>query len=164
MSADDQALEDALREHGADLLRYLQRRSPDTAADLLGETMLVAWRRKKDAPVAAAELRLWLFGVARMTLRGGARDSARRLRLVERVSALASVPEDSDEALALDVRAAIAALPSRQRELVELVHWEGLTLVEASQVMGIRDSTARSHYAKARRALEVTLASSLCEA
>ena len=157
----DRALEEALREHGADVLRYLQRRSPDEAADLLGETMLVAWRRKADAPAEPDQLRPWLFGIARMCLRGQHRDDSRRLRLTERVAALAPAPSEADDALALDVRVAIAALPEAQRELVELVHWEGLSISDAAMAVGINASTARSRYAKARAALEAALASAV---
>ena len=164
MTAADGQLAEAMREHGGDILRYLQRRSPDDAADLLGEAMLVAWRRKADAPRDGAELRPWLFGIARMALRGHGRDTARRLRLAERVAALAPAPADTDEALALDVRAAIAALPETQRELVELVHWDGLTIADAAAVLGTTPSTARSRYAKARATLEAALASAVCEA
>ncbi|WP_234988155.1 RNA polymerase sigma factor [Demequina sp. NBRC 110056] len=159
----EDALADAMREHGADVLRYLQRRSPDAAADLLGETMLIAWRRKADAPGESEQLRPWLFGIARMCLRGHRRDESRRLRLTERIAALAPIPLDTDEALALDVRAAIAALPEPQRELVELVHWEGLSIADAAAVVDTKASTARSRYAKARATLEEALASAVCE-
>ncbi len=159
----DGALADAMRVHGADILRYLQRRSPDAAADLLGETMLVAWRRRADAPSADGQVRLWLFGIARMCLRGHRRDESRRLRLTERVAVLAVTPPDTDEALVLDVRAAIASLPEAQRELVELMHWEGLSIVDAASVLGTNASTARSRYAKARAVLEDTLASAVVD-
>ncbi|MFV0285880.1 MAG: RNA polymerase sigma factor [Demequina sp.] len=159
----DAELAGAMQEHGADLLRYLQRRSPDAAADLLGETLLVAWRRRADAPPVPEQLRPWLFGIARMCLKGHHRDAARHLRLVQRVANVAPLPADTDEALVLDVRAAIASLPSPQRELVELVHWEGLSLADAATVMGVNPSTARSRYAKARATLEVVLASAVVD-
>jgi len=163
VTAADHRLAEAMREHGGDVLRYLQRRAPRDAADLLGETMLVAWRRKADAPSAAEQVRPWLFGIARMTLRGHVRDVARSLKLTERVATLAPVPRDTDEALALDVRAAIEVLPEPQREMVELVHWEGLSLTDAATVVGINPSTARSRYAKARATLEAALESAVCE-
>lgn len=161
-AADDQFAVD-LHTHGPDILRYLQRRSPDAAADLLGETMLVAWRRRTDAPSENSQVRLWLFGIARMCLRGHRRDESRRLRLTERVAVLAVAPPDTDEALVLDVRAAIASLPESQRELVELIHWEGLSIVDAASVLGTKASTARSRYAKARAALEDILASAVVD-
>ena len=164
MSPAADRITEALRAHGFDLLRYLQRRSPADAPDLLGSTMLVAWRRMADAPVADVELRPWLYGIARTTLRGHFRDEERRLRLTERVASLAPVPVEPDDALILDVRAAIAALPGKQRELVELVHWEGFNLAESAAVLGINASTARSRYSQARSTLEVTLASALTTA
>lgn len=160
MNASDRQLAEMLSDHSGDVLRYLQRRSPDAAADLLGETMVIAWRRSADAPHGTDQLRPWLFGIARMCLRGHHRDESRRLRLTARIAALAPVPSTPDDALALDVRAAIAVLPEPQRELVELVHWEGLSIVDAAAVVGTNASTARSRYAKAKAALAVTLASS----
>lgn len=156
---DDDRLSAALQEHSVDLLRYLQRRTPEEAHDLLGETILVAWRRRRNIPAAEHELRPWLYGIARMTLRGRRRDAARELRLTERVRVLAPVPVEHDDALALDVRSAIAALPRQQRELVELVHWEGLPISQAATVLGLNASTARSRYATARATLSATLAS-----
>ncbi|WP_146070717.1 hypothetical protein [Cryobacterium sp. M91] len=39
-------LKSILDQYAGDVLRYLQRRvGPDDAADLLGDTMVVAWRR-----------------------------------------------------------------------------------------------------------------------
>ncbi|MBN0038924.1 hypothetical protein JN535_01895 [Cellulosimicrobium cellulans] len=55
------------------------------------------------------------------------------------------------------MRAAVVQLPARQRELVRLVHWDGFTLAQAAEVAGIRASTARTHYARARVALETQL-------
>ena len=48
-------------EHRARVLGYVLRRaeSADDAADVIGETFLVLWRRLDDAP-AGTEIRLWL--------------------------------------------------------------------------------------------------------
>jgi RNA polymerase sigma-70 factor (ECF subfamily) len=161
VSTSPDELEEALRENGPDLLRYLQRRAPHEAADLLGATMLVVWRKRESAPADTAQFRPWLYGIARMTLRGHGRDEARRLKLAERVAAVAPITTEPDDAVAIDVRNAITALPEKQRELVELVHWEGLSLVDAAAVIGTNPSTARSHYAKARLSLEAALASAV---
>ena len=48
------------------LRRYLARRTDaETAADVLGDTLLVAWRRFDDVPPEALP---WLYGVARNCL------------------------------------------------------------------------------------------------
>ncbi|MCS5717758.1 ECF-type sigma factor [Herbiconiux sp. CPCC 205763] len=57
----------------------------------------------------------------------------------------------------LDVRASVQALPDGQRELVMLIHWEGFTLPEAARIVGIRESTARGRYQRARITLHAHL-------
>lgn len=139
-----------------ELLRYFERRDRADAADLLGETLLVAWRRAKDIPADPLEARMWLFGVARTVLMGHARDTARRLRLADKLREMApSAATDPDGAL--DVRAAIAALPPDQAELVRLVHWEGFTVAHAASIMGLNASTARGVYQRAKSALRESL-------
>ena len=65
----DARLTAALTEASPDLLAYLQRRvGVDDAPDLLGETMVVAWRRASDLPGDPERARMWLFGIARKTL------------------------------------------------------------------------------------------------
>ena len=52
-----------------DLLRFVGRRiHPTHAEDVVGEVMLVAWRRLDDVPDDLSAARAWLFGVARKTL------------------------------------------------------------------------------------------------
>lgn len=123
------------------------------ATDAFGATMLVAWRRRSGMPTDSESARRWLFGIARMTLKGHGRDEARRLRLTARVREQLAPPAEVDHPEALDVRQAISSLPDAQAELVRLVHWEGFTLADAAQVMGINASTARGRYQKAREEL-----------
>jgi RNA polymerase sigma-70 factor, ECF subfamily len=158
MTGEHDAVADALRVNAADLLRYLQRRVGDEAPDVLGETMLVAWRRAKDMPGDATQARMWLFGIARMSMVGHGRDASRRLRLAERLHGLVEPVVWSDDDIAIDVRRAIASLPEVQAELVRLVHWEGFSLADAAQVMGLNASTARGRYQKAREELSRLLA------
>jgi len=44
------------------------------------------------------------------------------------------------------------------KELVTLVHWEGLSIIDAGKVCGVSASTARSRYARARFLLRESLA------
>ena len=56
------------------------------------------------------------------------------------------------------MRAAVAALPEEQRELVMLVHWDGFGIAEAATLLGVNPSTARGRYAAARARLARALA------
>lgn len=152
-------VETVLRENAADLLAYLERRVEprEDAADLLAETMIVAWRRVADIPADDEDARRWLFGVARATLLNADRGTRRRMRLVNRLRAQitggASPPADEGA----EVRDAIARLEPDLAELVRLVHWDGFTLADAAGVVGIPASTARGRYQRAKEQLRAAL-------
>ena len=161
LQGNDARLEKAIRANTEDLLRYLRRRlaSPEDGADVLSESLAIAWRKRAALPKDDG-CRPWLFTVARNTLLNARRSSRRRtaatnaLRThLDIIQQMTGVPSEE----ALDVRAAVARLPKDQRELVELVHWDGLTIAEAAAVVGIPASTARSRYASARTLLRVEL-------
>lgn len=149
----------ALEGNGEDLLRYLQRRVHvvDEAADLLGETMLQAWRRADACPADAERQRMWLFTIAAHVLANHRRGAVRRHRLADRLRTAVSrdaPPEDSERHA---VRDAVLRLHEAHRELVMLIHWDGMTVVQAAELLGINPSTARSRYAAARSALREAL-------
>lgn len=87
--------------------------------------------------------RAWLFGIAR----NAALDELRRRR---RVVSLLAEPADlpaasDDEAPRLDravVRAALAALTPRERELIALKFHAGLSNAELARVLGVSESNA----------------------
>jgi RNA polymerase sigma-70 factor (ECF subfamily) len=156
----DRATEAALRAHAGDLLAYLVRRlDPQDAPDVLSTVLATAWRRRADLPTDPERARMWLFGTARRAAANHRRSRSRADALTERLcdvlrtSPGSAGPDSAGEA----VRAAVAQLPARQRELVRLVHWDGFTLAQAAEIAGIRASTARTHYARARSTLESLL-------
>jgi RNA polymerase sigma factor (sigma-70 family) len=135
------------------VLGYAMRRmSRDDAADVVAETFLVAWRRLAEVP-DGEEARLWLFGTARRVLANQQRAGRRRIRLSERirdelVQEVQPTSADSDLNLAA---AALARLPSEQREVLTLVAWEGLDAGEIAQVCGCSRNAARIRIHRARR-------------
>lgn len=154
-------LRTALREISPDLLAYFERRvrCPEDAADLLGETMLQAWRRTDALPAEAERQRMWLFTIAAHVLANHARSRRRRTALADRLRThLATAPVSPDPAEASAVRDAVLRLHDAQRELVMLIHWDGFTIVEAAELLGLNPSTARGRYAAAREALRQALA------
>ena len=153
------ALDAALAAASPSLLAYLQRRVGfDDAPDLLGETMVAAWRRVGDLPSDPERARMWLFGIARGTLLNHARGERRRWALADRIrrsTAAEATSRAADDGA--EVRDAIARLDPDRAELVRLLHWDGFTLVEAAELLGIPSSTARSRYAKAKEELRASL-------
>jgi RNA polymerase sigma factor (sigma-70 family) len=147
-----------LRESNEDLLRFLHRRvGSDDAPDLFGETLLIAWRRIEDLPEDPTEVRMWLFGLARGTLLNHTRGQRRRLALADKVRAhmpaVAAPPADEGG----EVRDAMERLKPELAEIVQLVHWDGFTLGQAADIIGIPAATARSRYARAKEDLRTAL-------
>jgi len=159
VSGDGERLTGVLETASPGLLAYLQRRvGLDDAPDLLGETMVVAWRRVGDLPRDCERARMWLFGIARTTVLNHARGERRRWALADRIrqekGADAASPAADDGA---EVRDAISRLDPDLAELVRLVHWERFSIAEAAQVLGVPASTARGRYTKAKEALRAAL-------
>lgn len=153
-------LEDAYVANASDLLSYFGRRVqiPADAADLLGETFLVASRRRERLPADPEQARMWLFGVARRVLANASRSSARQADLASKLrEQLQLLPPEDADSYALDVRAALDDLPSDQSELVRLVLWDGFTVPEAAKILDISESTARGRYQRARLKLTQSL-------
>ncbi len=143
------------------ILGYALRRttSPEDAADVTAETMLVAWRRLHEMP-AGDDARLWLYGVARRVLANQRRGSERRDRLGARLrEQLTTVSPDPTDAVAdrLGVRAALGRLGASDRELLELTAWEGLEPREVAEVLGIPARTVRTRLSRARARLRAEL-------
>jgi RNA polymerase sigma-70 factor (ECF subfamily) len=113
-----------------------------------------------------SEFRTWLFGVIRLT----AREHRRRRWLRQRLTALLpagwtapSAALDPEAALAqaresAELIGALRALTERQREVLALVFYHGLTLERAAQVLGMPLGTARTHYARGKARLRELLA------
>lgn len=102
----------------------------------------------------------WLFAVVRRT----AADRRRRrmvatlglLRLFARTPDANHEPRDNSDGAR--VRAALAALAPRQREVLELVFYQDLTVEEAARVMGVSVGAARVHYDRGKKNLRARLA------
>ncbi|WP_051084593.1 RNA polymerase sigma factor [Kribbella catacumbae] len=158
---DEERFRTLFESHVRELLGYALRRtrSPDDAADVVGETMLVAWRRLGEVP-ADGTARLWLYGVARRVLANHRRGLIRRERLGERLryelDQVVPDPADAVESGAV-LRAAIARLGEDDRELIMLTTWEGLDPGEAAVVLGVPARTVRTRLHRARGRLRKLL-------
>jgi RNA polymerase sigma-70 factor (ECF subfamily) len=128
--------------------RYLRRRAdPATADDVLGDVLLVLWRRLDDVPPEAPLP--WAYGVARGCLANARRSAARQDRVVVRLAHASRPGEPEDDGALAE---ALDALPDTDRELLRLWAWEQLTAAEVAKVLGISPNAAgiRLHRAKAK--------------
>lgn len=145
------------------LLAYFLRRVDDRedAADLLSETFAVVWRRSERMPKDPDEARMWMYGVAAKVLANARRTRHRRDNLAsalrEELACAPSAEPDAGIQLRADVDRALSMLKDVDRELLRLVHWDGLTLAEAGTVLGLKASTARTRAERARTRLAALL-------
>ena len=122
--------------------------------DVVAETYLVAWRRLHDVPAPPND-RLWMYGVARNTLARFRRTRQRRGQLFRRLS---SQPDDSVPAIEPqsrhpEVLDALSHLPSREREVIRLIYWDGLSQDEAATVIGCSANALRIRLHRAKKRL-----------
>ncbi|GAB3136049.1 RNA polymerase sigma factor [Marisediminicola antarctica] len=140
--------------------RYLNRRTDAaTADDVLGDTLLVCWRRLDDVPDDALP---WAIVVARQCLSNARRAERRRTRLIGRIIAIDPPPAAADDNPATstldgttaDARltTALAGLRRDDAEILRLWAWDELTSPQLAVVLGTSANAAaiRLHRAKAR--------------
>lgn len=106
----------------------------------------------------------WLYAIARNAITDHARSRGRRLArersLEDEGVAEPAAPfhEPEDEELSPALRDALAALPPKQREAVELVQVQGLSVVEAAQRAGVSTSALKVRAHRGYKALRARLA------
>lgn len=139
--------------HAGQVRAYASRHvGPEDAGDVVAETFLQAWRRWPDVPEAALP---WLIGTARKVIGNRRRSARRREALAVRVARLDGAAKDPG---GVDLEAetrraaveALAALPEADREALLLVAWDGLSLDEAAEALGVRPGTFRVRLHRAR--------------
>lgn len=131
------------------------RRDRELAEDVLQQAYVkvLSGRAKHDG---RSSLKTWFFGIVRLTAleqrRGWAIGFLRRKDAPEAEELAA--PSTPDPAVAREtaraVGEALAELPERQREVLHLAFYEGLSIAEAAQIMDVSLGTARQHYERGK--------------
>jgi len=141
--------------HSRALYSYFVRRLPDggrasDAEDLAAEVLATAWRRRDDVP-DGAELP-WLYRTAGYLLA----NHRRKMRALP-VAIVPDEPDDVDPATfaASDdaVRSVLATLSPRDRRILLLVAWDGLSGDDLAQVLGVSRGGADAALSRARARL-----------
>jgi RNA polymerase sigma factor (sigma-70 family) len=122
--------------------------SPSDAQDAAADVFLTAWRRLDELPDGDAA-RIWLYATARRVLANQRRATSRRTALAERMALERPQTEPSEEHAL--VHQALNKLPARDREILLLSEWEGLSPTEIAAVVGCLTVTARGRLHRARR-------------
>nr|WP_281386019.1 sigma-70 family RNA polymerase sigma factor [Nocardioides luti] len=143
------------------LRRFLARRTDAaTADDVLGDTLLVCWRRLDELP---DEPLPWAYGVARHCLANADRGARRQQRVAARVAtvdppaATAPGPGEADGGPDTGLDEALARLRPDDAELLRLWAWEQLTPAEIATVLDITANAASIRLHRAREKLRAEL-------
>ena len=143
----DVAFEELYRQSRDDVYAYVAGllRDRSAAEDVTAQAFERAYRRRRTFKPGRGSRRAWLFGIARNAALDELRRRRRRARLVAEPEdeSLISPHEGAEVAIRrAALRSAIAELAPRERELVALKFFAGLTNAEIASVIGTSETNA----------------------
>ncbi len=158
---DAQAYERLLRELLPVLRAFVARRLGDpTAAEDVVQTTLLSIHRARHTYRPERPFGPWWHAIARHAVIDAARARARRPREVSledfELPSRDELPGEREE-LSPDLARALAELPPRQREAVELLHVHGLSVAEAAHRAGVTPGALKVRAHRGYRALRLRL-------
>lgn len=168
-AGDEDAFARLLDRFGPRTLRYLERLVGDEAEDVHQEVWLAVYRRIGQLATPAAFV-TWLFSVTRHRAVDHLRRRRRARELVDYVAAESIVHDEPamneveaalrghDRDDAMELPAAIAALPPVHREVLLLRYQEELSYEEMAAVIGCSIGTVKSRLHHAKRRLRDSIA------
>jgi RNA polymerase sigma-70 factor, ECF subfamily len=152
-SADDLLIRRLYQEHGGALLAYATRLMGDRALgeDVVQETLVRAWRNPERLTEDRGSVRGLLFTITRnITID---RHRARQARPAEVAESIRSTPVEEDHAEAvvdsMVVMGAMDKLSPEHRDVLKQIYFEGRSIEETSESLGVPAGTvkSRSYYA-----------------
>lgn len=160
--ADPERVGAVVEAHTPDLLAYFLRRAevPEDAADLLGDTLLVIWRRVDAIPADDREARMWMFGIARNVVATHGRTIRRRTSLQDKLRSQVRSVAPVEVEIEVDVDACLRRLDPIDQEIIRLTYWDGFSLKEAARLLELAEGTVRSRHHRARESLRRMLTDS----
>ena len=139
---------------------------PVDVADLVSITFLEAARSAHSFNPDRGTARAWLLGIAMPCLADMHKVDVRQRLLLDRVDPSARLSPDEYEAIERQIdaaalgprlRAALASLTEAERDLFELVAYDGASVAEASRALGVSPVAGRMRLARARRRMQTVL-------
>lgn len=156
---DDQRFLLLYEEHFNRIYAYCRRRASESAVDdLVADVFMTVWRRIDGAPVGEASLG-WLYRIAYLVASNHWRGTSRRRRLntkLEGLRASVDLPVVDHVVVRQEVRDALGVLEElhpRDREIIKLSMWEGMSPDEIAAVLDVTPETARQRLHRARKRL-----------
>ena len=107
-----------------------------------------------------AKFRTWLYTLTLNTAREFKRKYLKQTDELESSSFEQQTAQSSNVALTSDLDRVLALLTDRQREVVVLRYYEGLSTQETAKILNCRQGTVKSHLSRATQILQQLLADS----
>jgi RNA polymerase sigma-70 factor (ECF subfamily) len=159
-------LEPLVRRYACPLLTFIQRLVGDAhrSEELFQDVFLAVWVKRKQYQFPRP-FKPWLYAIAANKCREAARGPSPPVALSLGFPPVSADPSPEDCLIATEtatlVAQAVTRLPPRQRAVVVLRVWEGLSYAEIAEIVDLSEATARSHMhhglAALRKALEPLL-------
>jgi RNA polymerase sigma factor (sigma-70 family) len=161
LALDEAGLRSALETHHAESYGWALsccRRRPDEAENVLQLVYLKVLSRKAVFD-GRSSFKTWLFAVIRKTAAHERRmELLHRLRLSQIPKALDQKSRVEQAGIESKLKEALGKLPPRQREVLQLVFYHDLSIVEAAKIMGVGIGSARTHYERGKKQMRRRLA------
>jgi RNA polymerase sigma-70 factor (ECF subfamily) len=161
LALDGAGLRDALEAHHVESYGWALsccRRRRDEAENVL-QLVYVKVLSGKAIFDGKSSFKTWLFAVIRKTAAHEYRmELMRRLRLSQIPKVLDREPPREQHGVEIQLKEALGKLPARQREVLQLVFYHDLSIVEAAKVMGVGIGSARTHYERGKKQMRRRLA------
>ncbi|WP_324012973.1 sigma-70 family RNA polymerase sigma factor [Microbacterium sp. JZ37] len=151
------AFESLFRAHFATVLRFAERRVDDReqAREIAMDSFEIAWRRFD--PAAPFELP-WLLRTARNRIGDAYRKRDRERAATAHLLEAGRHADGSDGFESAELAIAMAGLRPKEREVLALVYWDGLSAADAAKVLGCGEAAVWKRLSRARDALRSRLA------
>jgi RNA polymerase sigma-70 factor (ECF subfamily) len=132
--------------------RYIARRIRHDVDDIAIEVFATAWRRKDKLPDSRDDQMLWLYGVARRKVANAIRLSKRKSKFISglRSTEPDSTGTDTKAVASMLVHSSLSRMKPKEREVLLLVEWDGLSLGEAARILKVSESVTSRRLAAAR--------------
>jgi RNA polymerase sigma-70 factor, ECF subfamily len=156
-------IRDLMTVHGPSVLASVTRlvRDRTLAEDIVQETMIRVWHNIDHFdPSRDASMRDWLLHVARnIAIDQFRAKKVRPIEVAESNAVTIGVPDPSEDVLrAVYIRAALARLSEAHRAVLRECYFNGSTIAEAAQTLGIPVGTVKSRLSSALSNLRRQLA------
>lgn len=134
-------------------LAFALLRDADDAQDVVQETFVLAWRKRRSIVLVDGSALPWLLATARLVALATRRRAARRRTAAVPEEQLHQIPAAANSDDDVAVREALAALPPADREVVTLVLVDGLSYAQAAAQLGLSPAATGKRLQRARARL-----------